>query len=82
MLNLFRSSKKRLEQRMAKQCLNTEKPQAMTPLNALGRPAWLVQPVAKLDDAGPLALNVLQRSDRSLGGVLVQPLPIAGKTRR
>jgi len=82
MLNLFTSSKKRLEQRMAKQCLNNEKPQAMTPLNTLGRPAWLVQPVVKLDDARPLALNVLQRSDRPLGAALVQPLPVGGRKRR
>ena len=78
MLNLFTSSKKRFEQRMTKLCLNTEKPQALAALNTLGRPAWMVQPVAKLDDAEPRALNVLDRSPAAV----VQSPPFARKTRR
>jgi hypothetical protein len=82
MLNFFTSSKKRLEQRMLKLCLNTEKPQAMTAMNRLGTPAWLVQPAAKSGDDEPLALNVIAPADRARGDVLVQPLPVSRKARR
>jgi len=79
-MTLFMSSKKRLERRLATLCLNVDKPQAV--LNALGRPAWLVQPAAKRDEADPLVLNVLGQSGRSPGGLLVQPLPVTRKKRR
>jgi hypothetical protein len=59
MLNLFTSSKKRQERRLLKLCLNIEKPARLAPLNTLGTPAILVQPVAKSDDGAPLVRNVI-----------------------
>ena len=59
MLNLFMSSKQRLERRLLKQCLNSEKPARWVGANSLGTPPLLVQPVGKFDDAGPVIRNVI-----------------------
>jgi len=79
MLGLFTSSKKRQEQRMLTLCSNTEKPEAMVAMNLLGRPAALVQPVAKLEDGQPALLNTLDRRGPPPGA---QVLPVARKKRR
>jgi hypothetical protein len=82
MFSLFTSSKTRLEQRMLRQCLNTEKPQAAVAMNRLVRPDALVQPVAKLDDHLPVALNTLGRDDPPAGDGRSHASPVGGKTRR
>jgi hypothetical protein len=81
MLKLFTSPRKRLEARMTTLCLNIEKPRAVWVINTLDRPAWLLQPAAKIDHADSLALNVLARTDRP-AGAFVQPLLIGRKRRR
>jgi hypothetical protein len=82
MLSLFTSSKARLEQRMLRQCLNTEKPEALVAMNLLGRPAALVQPVTRLGDAPPVVLNTLSRREPPPGDGRNQALPVARKKRR
>jgi hypothetical protein len=64
MLNLFLSSRKQLERRMIKLCLNTEKPEALATANRLERPDLLARPVAALEDADPVVLNTIGRRDQ------------------
>ena len=78
MLNLFTSSKKRMERRLIKQCLNSEKPARWSTMNVLGTPPVLVQPVAKFDDAAPMVRNLIGSPGASAGDTLF----VAGKKGR